>query len=185
LFIPAGPVVQAKDKLDKISVRSSEDTKPLYTGPMIVLTDKASASASEIFAAALQDYNRALIVGDKTTFGKGTVQTILPVARFMPFFMEKKRAGALKVTIQKFYRIAGGSTQLNGVAADVVLPSLRDCWKSGKNPSIIPFPTTQFPRRNSLSFTTIPCPFRKSASAMSNASRKSRSLCISWKIRIA
>src|SRR5690606_22690959 len=89
LFVPAGPVVQAKDWRGNISWRECETPKAFYDGPMIVLTDKTSASASEILAAALQDYRRALIVGDKSTFGKGTVQTILPVERFMPFFANK------------------------------------------------------------------------------------------------
>lgn len=132
LFIPAGPVVQAKDWRDNVTWRECENERPVYDGPMIVLTDKASASASEIFAAALQDSRRALIVGDKSTYGKGTVQTILPVERYMPFFSDKTRAGALKVTIQKFYRIAGGSTQLKGVIPDVVLPSIRDVMDIGE-----------------------------------------------------
>jgi carboxyl-terminal processing protease len=99
---------------------------------MIVLTDKASASASEIFAAALQDYRRAVIIGDKSTYGKGTVQTIQDVEKFMPFFADKSRAGSLKVTIQKFYRIAGGSTQLKGVVPDLQFPSLRDAMDFGE-----------------------------------------------------
>ncbi len=126
LFIPRGPVVQSKDWRQNTRVSRSPGRYPIYEGPLIVLTDRVSASASEILAAALQDYNRALIVGEKSTFGKGTVQTILPVEQFMPIFSNKDRAGALKVTIQKFYRIAGGSTQLRGVIPDVILPSRRD-----------------------------------------------------------
>jgi carboxyl-terminal processing protease len=145
LFIPAGPVVQAKDWRESISNRSSDADRPVYDGPLIVLTDKASASASEIFAAALQDYNRALIVGDKSTFGKGTVQTILPVERYMPFFADKSRAGALKVTIQKFYRIAGGSTQLRGVVPDLILPSLRDVMEIGESSAENPLPYDTIP----------------------------------------
>lgn len=143
LFIPAGPVVQAKDWRDNITWRDSEGERPVYSGPLIVLTDKASASASEIFAAALQDYRRAIIVGEKSTFGKGTVQTILPVERYMPFFSDKSRAGALKVTIQKFYRIAGGSTQLKGVIPDVNLPSIHDVMEIGEDalPHALPYDT--------------------------------------------
>ena len=103
---------------------------------MIVLTDRSSASASEIFAAALQDYGRAVIVGDKSTFGKGTVQTVMPVKQYMPAIFPKdtkERAGALKVTIQKFYRIAGGSTQLKGVVPDIILPSYRDELETGES----------------------------------------------------
>lgn len=147
LFIPAGPVVQAKDWRDNITWRECEEERPLYDGPMIVLTDKASASASEILAAALQDYRRALIVGDKSTFGKGTVQTILPVERYMPFFSDKSRAGSLKVTIQKFYRIAGGSTQLKGVVPDLIIPSIRDVMDIGEASADNPLPYDTIPPR--------------------------------------
>jgi carboxyl-terminal processing protease len=100
---------------------------------MIVLTNRLSASASEIFAAALQDYNRAIIVGDQNTFGKGTEQTMLEIGRIMPFLGGGNEAGALKLTIQKFYRIAGGSTQLHGVASDVKLPSMFDQAEIGES----------------------------------------------------
>lgn len=134
LFIPKGPVVQAKDSNGKISV--SQDTNPAvaYTGPLIVLVNRLSASASEIFAAALQDYGRAVIVGDERTFGKGTVQTVLDLGRLMPpFSLGTADAGALKLTIQKFYRVQGGSTQLNGVESDIVLPSLTDNPEIGES----------------------------------------------------
>ncbi len=153
LFIPKGPVVQAKDWRDNITWRECENECPLYDGPLIVLTDRSSASASEILAAALQDYHRAVIIGEKSTFGKGTVQTILPVERYMPFFSDKSRAGALKVTIQKFYRIAGGSTQLRGVIPDVPLPSMRDVMDIGEEslPNALPYDT--IPSRNFSFFT--------------------------------
>ncbi|MFZ4683669.1 MAG: carboxy terminal-processing peptidase, partial [Terrimicrobiaceae bacterium] len=133
LFIPKGPVVQAKDANGKITV--SQDTNPgvAYTGPLIVLVNRLSASASEIFAAALQDYGRAVIVGDERTFGKGTVQTVLDLGRLMPpFSLGSADAGALKLTIQKFYRVRGGSTQLNGVESDIILPSLTDNSEIGE-----------------------------------------------------
>lgn len=132
LFVPAGPVVQVKDWKDDVTYRECTNERALYDGPMIVLTDKASASASEIFAAALQDYRRAVVIGDKSTYGKGTVQTIQDVEKIMPFFADKSRAGSLKVTIQKFYRIAGGSTQLKGVVPDLQFPSLRDAMDFGE-----------------------------------------------------
>ncbi len=147
LFIRSGTVVHAKDWQGRISFREGENEKAFYDGPMIVLTDKTSASASEILAAALQDYRRALIVGDKSTFGKGTVQTILPVERFMPFYAKKDRAGNLKVTIQKFYRIAGGSTQLKGVEPDLVLPSIRDVLDIGEASADNPLPYDTIPAR--------------------------------------
>ena len=133
LFIPKGPVVQAKDSNGKITV--SQDTNPevAYNGPLMVLTNRLSASASEIFAAALQDYGRAVVLGDERTFGKGTVQTVLDLGRLMsPFSLGTADAGALKLTIQKFYRVRGGSTQLNGVASDIILPSLTDNSEIGE-----------------------------------------------------
>lgn len=158
LFVPAGPVVQAKDWRGSISWRDCDSEKPVYDGPMIVLTNKASASASEIVAAALQDYRRALIVGDQSTFGKGTVQTILPVERYMPFFSDKKGAGDLKVTIQKFYRIAGGSTQLKGVVPDVRLPSIRDVLDIGEASSENPLPYDTIPAKKYTLFRKNPFP---------------------------
>jgi carboxyl-terminal processing protease len=127
LFITQGPVVQVKDGNGDIDVLKDRDPSVAYTGPLIVLVNRLSASASEIFAAALQDYGRALIVGDSSTFGKGTVQTMLELGRFMPSLGNPGTdAGALKLTVQKFYRVAGGSTQLRGVLSDLTLPSLTD-----------------------------------------------------------
>jgi carboxyl-terminal processing protease len=126
LFIPKGPVVQAKDTDGNINPMTDSDPSVLWEGPLIVLMNRLSASASEIFAAALQDYGRGIVVGDEQSFGKGTVQTLIDVQRFMPFFAQAREAGAVKLTIQKFYRVKGGSTQLRGVASDIVLPSLTD-----------------------------------------------------------
>src|SRR2546421_6672508 len=133
LFLKSGPVVQTKGSNGNIVVSSDPDPSIAYSGPMIVLTSRQSASASEIFAAALQDYGRALIVGDKNTFGKGTVQTILEIGRFTSLLGNRSQEdGALKLTIQKFYRVAGGSTQLHGVASDIVLPTLSDLPEFGE-----------------------------------------------------
>jgi carboxyl-terminal processing protease len=127
LFIKRGPVVQAKDANGQIYVSKDRDSSIMWDGPLLVCTNRLSASASEIFAAALQDYNRAVVVGDQNTFGKGTVQTMLEIGRIMPFLPGgANEAGALKLTIQKFYRIAGGSTQLRGVESDIKLPSPYD-----------------------------------------------------------
>ncbi len=141
LFIPQGPVVQAKDPSGKITINSDKNPDVSYSGPLIVVMNRLSASASEIFAAALQDYGRALVVGDERSFGKGTVQTIVDLDKSMslPFFNVKKpEAGALKLTIQKFYRIRGGSTQIKGVESDIILPSRTDNAEIGeaslKNP---------------------------------------------------
>src|SRR5438067_1336679 len=133
LFLKSGPIVQTKDYNGSIRISSDPDPGIAYSGPLVVLTSRQSASASEIFAAALQDYGRAVIIGDKNTFGKGTVQTILPIGRFASLLGNRSEEdGALKLTIQKFYRIAGGSTQLHGVTSDIVLPSLTDLPEFGE-----------------------------------------------------
>src|SRR5256885_3188799 len=134
LFFKSGPIVQTKDYHGNTRISSDPDPGIAYSGPLVVLTSRQSASASEIFAAALQDYGRAVIVGDKNTFGKGTVQTILPIGRFASLLgSHSDEDGALKLTIQKFYRVAGGSTQLHGVASDIVLPSLSDLPEFGES----------------------------------------------------
>ena len=133
LFLKSGPIVQTKDYNGSIRVSANPDPGIAYSGPMVVLIGRQSASASEIFAAALQDYGRAVIVGDKNSFGKGTVQTILPIGRFASLLgSHSDDDGALKLTIQKFYRVAGGSTQLHGVASDIILPSLSDLPEYGE-----------------------------------------------------
>ncbi|MCS7009209.1 MAG: carboxy terminal-processing peptidase, partial [Chthoniobacterales bacterium] len=141
LFIPRGPVVQVKDTNGRIVVKEDQDERTFYNGPLIVLINRQSASASEIFAAALQDYGRALIVGDSRSFGKGTVQQVVDVSRFMPLFSAAaSNAGSLKLTVQKFYRVKGGSTQLRGVESDIVLPSLTDSPEIGESALPNPLP---------------------------------------------
>jgi carboxyl-terminal processing protease len=111
-----------------------------------VLTNRLSASASEIFAAALQDYGRAIIVGGQCTFGKGTVQTMLEIGKFIPFLgSDPADAGALKLTIQKFYRIAGGSTQLRGVISDIRIPTPYDRPDFGESDLKDPMPYDTVP----------------------------------------
>ncbi|MBK1881595.1 carboxy terminal-processing peptidase [Luteolibacter pohnpeiensis] len=132
-FIPrGGPVVQVKNTMGVVQVKEADYSDPIYDGPMVVMTDKSSASASEILAGALQDFNRAVIVGESSTFGKGTVQQPMDISRMLPLFSVRNKAGALKVTIQKFYRPSGSSTQLDGVASDLVLPSLMDALDVGE-----------------------------------------------------
>jgi carboxyl-terminal processing protease len=128
LFIPSGPVVQTRDLSGHVDVGDDRDGQTLYDGPLIVLTSRLTASASEILAGALQDYGRALIVGDSSTFGKGTVQTMLPLATIMKRngVGVSSDPGALKITISKFYRPSGNSTQLKGVRPEIVLPSPTD-----------------------------------------------------------
>ncbi len=132
-FMEQGPVVQVKDTLGRVQVKNSENGKPIYTGPMVVLTDRSSASASEILAGALQDFNRAVVVGEASTFGKGTVQQPMDIGRMLPLFSNRNGAGFLKVTIQKFYRPSGSSTQMDGVASDVVIPSIMDGLEIGES----------------------------------------------------
>jgi carboxyl-terminal processing protease len=131
-FINRGPVVQVKNELGQIEVKDTDAREPIYNGPLVVLIDKTSASASEILAGALQDHNRAVIVGDSSTFGKGTVQQLMDVGRMMPFFARRDRAGTVKVTLQKFYRPTGHSTQLEGVKSDIVLPSILEGLEVGE-----------------------------------------------------
>ena len=131
-FIGHGPVVQVKNTLNQVQVKESDVGKPIYTGPMIIMTDKNSAGASEILAGALQDYNRAVIVGEASTFGQGTVQQPMDIGRMMPNNAARARAGLLKVTIQKFYRPSGSSTQMEGVVSDLLLPSLMDSMEMGE-----------------------------------------------------
>lgn len=130
LFIKNGPIVQIKDSRGRINVLKDENSFILFEGPLIVLVSHISASASEILAAALQDYGRAMIVGDQSTFGKGTVQRIEELSRYLsPRYGGQPKGGALKMTVQKFYRISGNSTQYRGVIPDIQLPSPLDYLK--------------------------------------------------------
>jgi carboxyl-terminal processing protease len=142
LFIPSGPVVQTRSMKGDVEVGIDHDGKVSYDGPLVVLTSRLSASASEILAGALQDYGRAVIVGDTSTFGKGTVQTIVPLDRVMQGqgLVPHSDPGALKVTISKFYRPSGKSTQLEGVKADIVIPSLTDLPEIGESDLGNPLP---------------------------------------------
>lgn len=131
LFIASGPIVQVKDSEGVINAANDFNPTTLYSGPLVVLTNAYSASASEILAAALQDYKRAIILGSKATFGKGTVQTMVALNGGKTDVFPKG-FGELKVTIQKFYRINGGTTQLKGVEPDVVVPDIYDGVERGE-----------------------------------------------------
>jgi len=134
LFIKTGPVVQVKNSGGKTTTLADYDPDINYTGPVVILVNRLSASASEILAGALQDYSRAVIIGGEHTHGKGTVQTIIDLDNNIPFqnMDEYKPLGALKLTIQKFYRISGGSTQYRGVVPDLVLPDVMSGLKTGE-----------------------------------------------------
>lgn len=134
LFFSEGPVVQVRSSNGTTKVLDDDDSKVVYSGPLAILVNEFSASASEILAGALQDYRRAVIIGSPHTHGKGTVQAMLDLDRdfnlrnmeqFLPL-------GALKVTIQKFYRISGGSTQYRGIVPDIILPDRLQYLKSGE-----------------------------------------------------
>lgn len=138
LFIDKGPVVQIRDGAGRIRVEKDVDGKVFYDGPLTVLVDRYSASASEIFAAALQDYNRALILGEQT-FGKGTVQQHRGLGRIYDLY--ENPLGSVQFTIAKFYRIDGGSTQHMGVVPDVLFPSAIDPkdWGESQEESALPW----------------------------------------------
>ncbi len=124
LFLYDGPVVQVKDADGRITPYTDPDPAIDWAGPLVVLTSKFSASASEIFAGAIQDYGRGLIVGDHSTHGKGTVQSLSQIGERLFGVPNSPQMGALKITMQQFYRPSGDSTQKRGVLADVELPSL-------------------------------------------------------------
>lgn len=124
LFIDEGPVVQVKDRDGKPSVLRDRDKSVLYDGPLAVMVNEFSASASEIFAAAIQDYKRGIIIGSTSTYGKGTVQRNIGLDKELGFMSANSELGTIKLTLQKFYRINGGSTQLKGVYSDIVLPDV-------------------------------------------------------------
>ena len=122
LFIKDGPVVQVRDRVSRPSVLTDQDKAVQYTGPLVVLVNEFSASASEIFAAAIQDYSRGVIIGSSSTYGKGTVQRSSGLDSENGFSLSNADLGSVKLTMQKFYRVNGGSTQLKGVSSDIVLP---------------------------------------------------------------
>ncbi len=136
LFIGQGPVVQVKDSIGRVEIRSDENPRIVWNGPLAVLTSRYSASASEIVAGALQNYGRAIVIGDNSTHGKGTVQTVIPVLeqpRFQRFLDTPPRSGATKITIQKFYLPNGSSTQNRGVVSDITLPSIEEFLPIGES----------------------------------------------------
>jgi carboxyl-terminal processing protease len=133
LFIHPGPVVQVKDYTGQVQVDSEKTEHLAYSGPMAVLVDRWSASASEIVAGALQDYGRAIVIGDRSTHGKGTVQTVVEMKGFPELAHSAAKTGAAKITIQKFYLPDGASTQLKGVVPDIILPSIDDYIPIGES----------------------------------------------------
>lgn len=142
-FIPEGPIVQVKDRINKVDVLNDKDERVQYDGPLIVMVNQYSASASEILAAALQDYGRAVIVGSNSTFGKGTVQRFIDLDRTLRGHEDAKPLGTVKLTMQKFYRINGGSTQLRGVVPDIILPDTYAYLETGEKKETNPMEWTK------------------------------------------
>jgi len=131
LFIKSGPIVQVKDRsgnVDQMTWRDNDESI-LYEGPLAVLVNEFSASASEIFAGAIQDYNRGIIIGSSSTFGKGTVQRQIPFGSRNDFSTSRTDMGAMTLTFQKFYRVNGGSTQLKGIVPDIIIPDKYEYYK--------------------------------------------------------
>lgn len=129
LFIPSGPVVQVKDSTGSVEIERDMDPEQVYSGPLAVLVNRNSASASEIFAGAIQDYGRGLIVGEPT-YGKGTVQTLIDLDRFVR--SGGKKLGRLRLTMAQFFRVNGGSTQFRGVVPDIIYPTVSDSDDEGE-----------------------------------------------------
>lgn len=143
LFIEQGPIVQVKSRGRDPEVLRDTDPKVQYDGPLVIMTNSNSASASEILAAALQDYGRAVIVGSNSTFGKGTVQRVIDLDRTIRGFEQYKPLGDLHLTIQKYYRINGGSVQLRGVTPDIILPDVYHYIKTGEKDQRFPLAWTE------------------------------------------
>lgn len=144
-FTGAGPVVQVKDSRAHVE-RLTVSGRPLFNGQLVVMINKLSASASEIFAGAMADYGRAVIVGDEASFGKGTVQVPRGLADYMPYFSSREGCGMIKVTTQKFYRVGGASTQLKGVGSDIVLPTVTAGLRIGESEQDYAMPYDEIPR---------------------------------------
>jgi carboxyl-terminal processing protease len=146
LFIGSGPIVQVKTREGNIHNLDDKDTSVAYRGSMVVLVNNFSASASEILSAALQDYDRAIIMGSQSSFGKGTVQSVIDFDRYVQGHQSIKPLGAIKLTIQKFYRVNGGTTQLKGVIPDIVLPDTYAYMSVGEKESHNALPFDVIPR---------------------------------------
>jgi carboxyl-terminal processing protease len=151
LFIDQGPVVQVRDRDGKPQILSDHDKSVLYDGPLAVMVNEFSASASEIFAAAIQDYKRGVIIGSTSTYGKGTVQRNIPLDKSLTLNDMGGPLGTIKLTLQKFYRINGGSTQLRGVSSDIVLPDLYEHYKIREKDQPDALPWDEMPKAD---FTT-------------------------------
>jgi carboxyl-terminal processing protease len=155
LFIQKGPVVQVKNKPGMVNIMEDRNSDVVWDGPLAILINHNSASASEILAAAVQDYKRGIIIGTQS-FGKGTVQSFLDLDQYLlPQFDTMKPMGSVKVTMQKFYRINGGATQLKGVMPDITLPDPYAFIDMGEKELDYPMPWDEIAKANYQEFTTI------------------------------
>ena len=166
LFIEGGPIVQVKDREGKPQVYYDRDKAVLYDGPLAVMVNEFSASASEIFAAAIQDYDRGVIIGSTSTYGKGTVQRNIGLDKTMGFLDPNSELGTIKLTLQKFYRINGGSTRLRGVSSDVSIPDIFEYTKIREkdNPDALPWDEIQKAEYNRWKYGLDLNPIRKASS---------------------
>jgi len=141
LFIEKGPIVQVKTRTESPTLLEDRDPAVQYDGPLVIMVNNFSASASEILAAAMQDYKRAVIIGSNSTFGKGTVQRFVSLDDLVPSaYSDVRPLGSLKITTQKFYRINGSSTQLKGVTPDIILPDIYSAVDNGEKDQDFPLP---------------------------------------------
>ncbi|MES2005313.1 MAG: carboxy terminal-processing peptidase [Bacteroidota bacterium] len=148
LFIKSGPVVQVKERGGKVDQNTwrDNDESILYDGPLAVMVNEFSASASEIFAGAIQDYKRGIIIGSSSTYGKGTVQRQIPFGNRNDLYSGRTDLGAMTLTFQKFYRVSGGSTQLKGIVPDVVLPDPYEYYKGREKDNAEALPYDEIPK---------------------------------------
>ncbi|MEY3590005.1 MAG: hypothetical protein RL316_144 [Bacteroidota bacterium] len=153
LFIAEGPIVQVKDRERTPNVLKDRDRSVYYSGPLIVMVNEFSASASEIFAAAIQDYGRGIIIGSSSTYGKGTVQRNIGLDPQYGFSATNAELGTVKLTLQKFYRVNGGSTQLNGVTPDIIIPDNLEYMKVREKDTKESLPWDQIPKSPYITWT--------------------------------
>ena len=171
-FIEDGPIVQVKDRDGKPQVYRDRDKTVLYDGPLGVMVNEFSASASEIFAAAIQDYNRGIIIGSTTTYGKGTVQRNIGLDKTLGILEPNSELGTIKLTLQKFYRINGGSTQLRGVSSDITLPDVLEYspLREKNNPDALPWDEIQKADYHNWRYSLDLNPIKKASNSRISAS---------------
>jgi carboxyl-terminal processing protease len=177
-FIEDGPIVQVKDRDGKPQVYRDRDKAVLYDGPLGVMVNEFSASASEIFAAAIQDYNRGIIIGSTTTYGKGTVQRNIGLDKALGILEPNSELGTIKLTLQKFYRINGGSTQLRGVSSDIAIPDVLEYspLREKNNPDALPWDEIQKADYRNWRYSLDLKPIKEASNARINSNNSFRTI---------